>query len=218
LKQLLCKRGPDHVAEAVSEINKHGAPYYLSFTSTVLALRGGHVTRQPFVDPSTGSIFCWNGEAWKIGSEPVNGNDGQVVFDMLLEALSAQYSTSESMTKVLNVLKSISGPFAFVFLDRTHERIFFGRDRLGRRSLLYSTDSDSMEFSSTADSSRGIWQEVEADAIYVLSPAHGTLVDGTQHPDDILLSSPKLSPQKYDWNTNISPSVCTSTTMFIDGN
>lgn len=200
LKQLLCNRGPDYVGEAVAEINKHGTPYYLSFTSTVLALRGGNVTPQPFVDPNTGSVFCWNGEAWKIGSEPVLGNDGQAVFDALLKAASAQSNASADISEVLDVLKSISGPFAFIFLDRKLEQIFFGRDRLGRRSLLYNTDVDNMEFSSTADPSRGIWNEVDADSIHVLSRSQDAPTNRSKLPDDILQSSSILPIRKYDWD------------------
>lgn len=216
LKQLLYNRGPDHTGEAVVEIDKHGVPYYLSFTSTVLALRGGDVTPQPFVDRNSGSVLCWNGEAWKIGSDVVDGNDGQDVFDILLHAVSAQDSPSKSIAAVHDVLKSISGPFAFVFLDRIHKQIFFGRDRLGRRSLLYSTNSKSMEFSSTADPSRGTWKEVEADAIYILSPEHRTLENETQHPDDPLRSSPILSLQKRGWGSDKSLSVRVSLFFLLD--
>ena len=30
--------------------------------ASVLHLRGGQVTEQPHVDPTTGDILCWNGE------------------------------------------------------------------------------------------------------------------------------------------------------------
>lgn len=172
LKQLLSKRGPDHMGEETAKITtRDGIPYFVSFTSSVLALRGGLVTAQPFKDPQSGSILCWNGEAWRLATEPVVGNDGRIIFDALLEASSSQLSTVESVTAVLKVLRSISGPFAFVFLDKFHGVLYFGRDRLGRRSLLYNTDGlpDSMEFSSCGDLTNGDWKEVDADGIYQLS-------------------------------------------------
>src|SRR4051794_20595656 len=86
LKKLLCFRGPDHLGESQARFDSQEARYYLSFTSTVLALRGGHVTPQPFVDTKSGSVLCWNGEAWSIGSEPIAGNDGQSIFDALTKA------------------------------------------------------------------------------------------------------------------------------------
>ena len=135
--------------------------YWLSFTSTVLALRGDHVEYQPFVDPQSGSVLCWNGEAWRIESEPISGNDGQRVFELLIKA-SSQNLSSNSNTIILKVLRSISGPFAFVFFDKIHNQIYFGRDRLGRRSLLYNTEfhPGCMEFASTADLESTSWREV----------------------------------------------------------
>ena len=146
-----------------------GTSYYVSFTSTVLALRGGQVTTQPFQSPN--STLCWNGEAWKVDTDPVIDNDGQFVFDLLSKASSSQKSAAESVAAVLEVLRSISGPFAFVYLDKTHNALYFGRDRLGRRSLLYNVDRspDSMEFSSSGDPTNGTWKEVEADGVYHLS-------------------------------------------------
>ena len=197
LKLLLCNRGPDHVGEAQAEVDNDGRTYWLSFTSTVLALRGGHIQAQPFVSIESGSVLCWNGEAWKIGSEPIVGNDGQKLFESLMQATS-QKLCSDSNTAVLNVLRSISGPFAFVFLDKIHGQIYFARDRLGRRSLLYNTESypDCMEFASTSDPGNTCWKELEADAIYQLSYINGS---GSQNPDDHLSTTSILPLQRHTW-------------------
>jgi asparagine synthetase B (glutamine-hydrolysing) len=123
------------------------------------------------VDQSSGSVLCWNGEAWKFGSETIyDGNDGQILFNALLKA-----TTADSTAAVLNVLGSISGPFAVVFWDKLHQKVFLGRDRLGRRSLLYRATQDLIEFSSIsdwshdADPDKGLWEEIDADGIYILS-------------------------------------------------
>jgi asparagine synthetase B (glutamine-hydrolysing) len=197
LKLLLCNRGPDHIGEAQAEINQDGERYWLSFTSTVLALRGGHLQIQPFVDSRSGSVFCWNGEAWRIGSEPVIGNDGQKIFEALLQA-SSQTLVSDSIAAVLGVLRSISGPFAFVFLDKIHGHIYFGRDRLGRRSLLYNTESPPgcMEIASTSDPDRQCWKEIEADAIYQFSCNHGSR---SQDPKAFLSTISLLPINRYPW-------------------
>jgi len=183
LKQLLSKRGPDHIGEETAKVKtKDGIPYFISFTASVLALRGGQVTAQPFKDPRSGSIFCWNGEAWRLDTEPVVGNDGRIVFDSLLEASSSRLSSAESVSAVLKRFRSISGPFAFVFLDRYHDMLYFGRDRLGRRSLLYNTNGlpDSMEFSSSGDLRNGNWKEVDADGVYQLSLSNEQVILGEQ--------------------------------------
>lgn len=153
--------------------------------STVLALRGGQVTPQPFVDASSGSALCWNGEAWNIGSDPVTGNDGQAVFNLLMKASSSTTLASDSTTAVLEVLRNISGPFAFVFLDRNHDQLYFGRDRLGRRSLVskYDYDFSILELCSVSGE-KSSWVEVEADGIYQLS-----------YDDRIFQADSRMSPK-----------------------
>jgi asparagine synthetase B (glutamine-hydrolysing) len=184
-KQLLCKRGPDHIGESHKYIElKDDRPCWISLFSTVLALRGSHITEQPYICASSGSSLCWNGEAWSIGQDTVVGNDGQAIFDLLIGASSAQ-STSEASAAIIKVVQSIAGPFAFVFVDKVHGQVYFGRDRLGRRSLLYKTDGSPacLELASIADPSSGCWSEVEADAIYQLSYSERNSKDGSDSLD-----------------------------------
>ncbi|KAL8341507.1 hypothetical protein RB598_003439 [Gaeumannomyces tritici] len=79
LRRRLCSRGPDHVGNVETRF----ADALLSFTSTVLSLRGNAVTIQPFEDPLSGSVLCWNGEAWKMDGRGVQGNDGAELFALL---------------------------------------------------------------------------------------------------------------------------------------
>jgi len=206
LQILLCKRGPDHLGNTQAEVKSDEASYFISFTSTVLALRGGSVTSQPFIDAETGSCLCWNGEAWKVGSETVTGNDGQLVFDALLRAISSSPDTAASRAAVLAVMDSIAGPFAFVLLDGIHAQVYFSRDRLGRRSLLYNTTPTYIEFSSTSDPNHGDWKEVETDGIYALS-CHQDEFREVLVPDDLVMSSMILPIQLYDWEFNSNSSV-----------
>jgi asparagine synthetase B (glutamine-hydrolysing) len=205
LKQLLAHRGPDHVGHARIEVRgKDGNRYRLSFTSTVLALRGGAVKAQPFQDGPSGGVLCWNGEAWAVDSNPIVGNDGQAVFDLLVAASASQLSIPESITAVLKVIQSISGPFAFVFFDRNHEQVYLGRDRLGRRSLLFNTleDPQFMEFASCADPVCAGWQEVEADGIYQLSLSAAVLArpeQGTRGGLSNLLFASMAPCQRHAW-------------------
>lgn len=179
--------------------------------STVLALRGGHVTAQPFLDASSGSALCWNGEAWKIGLDLVTGNDGQAVFDLLIQASSSQTLPADAVSAILKVLHSISGPFAFVFLDRTHNQMFFGRDRLGRRSLVFKNNVDLgvLELSSIPGDN-GSWEEVEADAIYQLSYGSSSSNSEDLAEDSITAIAPVC---KHPWaaseaNVSVSSSHC----------
>lgn len=170
LKTCLCSRGPDHFSTYETRLSTGSSDelaIHLSFTSTVLALRGDHVARQPFIETESGSVFCWNGEAWKVRQHDVAGNDGKAIASMLADAVRGGGGVHDREHRILGVLRAIEGPFAFVFFDKSSKRVYFGRDRLGRRSLLIKGDKQ-LVLSSVADTSSTTWREVEADGIYVL--------------------------------------------------
>ncbi len=184
------RRGPDHeqvVRRKLEVYNGAETPlkrvFYLTFLSTVLSLRGDQVVCQPLEDPLSGSLLCWNGEAWKIDDTSFGGNDVQPIFSLLLEAIrhenvgAADKSTAytKSLQAVNNVFARLAGPYAFVFYDARHQRIFYGRDILGRRSLVFNMSGDSnLIISSISDGSvSDAWCEVEANGIYMLDLAIG---------------------------------------------
>lgn len=190
----LCNRGPDSLGQVDTSAEPSTStcgPTWLSFTSTVLSLRGDSVTEQPFLDADTGSVFCWNGEAWKIQGQAVFGNDGAAIFSRLAKASSPSSPAPEAA--VLEVFQSIEGPFAFVYLDKPAKKIYYGRDRLGRRSLLMLRDEscDSLVITSVATATAPGWTEVEADGIYVIDLSSHSHVDG--------LVGPPFSTTRHDW-------------------
>ncbi|KAI0966537.1 asparagine synthase-domain-containing protein [Xylaria arbuscula] len=171
VRQSLINRGPDHFGQAQREVGGVDADRTLRlyFTSTVLALRGDHVAKQPLEENTgVGSVLCWNGEAWRLDGQPVYGNDGEAVFALLQTSASSPPHIREA--HVLDVLRRIEGPFAFVYYDSAASRVYYGRDRLGRRSLLIklSTDGDSITLSSIASVPTAGWEEVSSDGIWSL--------------------------------------------------
>lgn len=186
LRERLRRRGPDHFGQASAELSVEGSSttgsetkertLSLRFTSTVLALRGDGLTPQPFV-AADGSVFCWNGEAWRLGEEDVDQNKTDEAADSAKNdgaQLFARLAAADSEDHILCVLRAIQGPFAFVFYYAQSGRLFFGRDRLGRRSLLTrrkaSQDVDVLlELSSVGGDAdeAAPWREVAADGIYV---------------------------------------------------
>jgi asparagine synthetase B (glutamine-hydrolysing) len=175
-QRLLQNRGPDHIGTRQIVLRDHGsivseasAAVHATFLSTVLALRGSAIVEQPLVDATTGSVLCWNGEAWSIGGQLVVGNDSQIIFSKLLQASATSVGGSEGA--VLDLLSSIRGPYALVFHDARNKRVYYGRDCLGRRSLLRKSRSDgSLVLSSVCDNASGeAWAEVEADGIYIMN-------------------------------------------------
>ncbi|CAG8909503.1 unnamed protein product [Penicillium egyptiacum] len=174
---LLQKRGPDsyktHTAQ--KDIAQDGVSpplsYYLTFTSTVLSLRGDHVYTQPLVDPTTQSVLCWNGEAWKIAGERVQDNDTERVFNLFLQAVDGDHK--DSVQRMAEAIARLSGPFAFVFYDAANSRLFYSRDCLGRRSLLEGFDENgNLKICSICDSaSVDCFKEVGTEGVCTIDLA-----------------------------------------------
>ncbi|KAL9029470.1 MAG: hypothetical protein Q9196_002292 [Gyalolechia fulgens] len=172
LVERLRRRGPDHF----SRVRVRHSSGFLEFLASVLSLRGAKLTEQPLQDPSSGSILCWNGEAWKIHDKPIEGNDAEKVFQTLLQPEESDNTATTSQDRtdiddaVVQALSHISGPFAFIFYHARSGKIFYGRDFLGRRSLLRSKGQDgSIALSSVCGGPFSkAWTEVEADGIYVI--------------------------------------------------
>lgn len=181
-ERCLCNRGPDHLGRVTTELRHDAHSLFVTLTSTVLSLRGDSIIAQPLQDRDSGSTLCWNGEAWKIDGVPVQGNDGQAV----LQRLSSANKIGEEA--FLDAIRSIDGPFAFVYLDKGTSSLYYGRDRLGRRSLLVN-HTDSIQLSSIADQSTAGWAEVEADGFYKIHLEPGEF-------------KANCSPTRIDWTTN----------------
>jgi asparagine synthetase B (glutamine-hydrolysing) len=176
-EQLLRNRGPDSIGRHQVLVGAEGrqdaeAPclVHATFLSTVLSLRGTSVVNQPLQDPHTASILCWNGEAWSVGQDLVTGNDSQLIFAKLLAASTNADCVETSIRAVITLMACIKGPYAFVFYDAPHKLVYYGRDCLGRRSLLRKTTlDDTLILSSVCDNASGeSWAEVEADGIYIV--------------------------------------------------
>ncbi|KAF1846415.1 uncharacterized protein K460DRAFT_286732 [Cucurbitaria berberidis CBS 394.84] len=175
-QQLLQSRGPDHIGLHQTLIKplqvrdeETSSQLHATFLSTVLSLRGSTVVAQPLIDEATGSVLCWNGEAWSIHGEVVTGNDSKIVLAQLLATCTS--SPDASKRAIINLLSSIRGPYAFVFYDATSRCLYYGRDCLGRRSLLKKSAPDgTLILSSVCDNASGeAWTEVEADGIYIVN-------------------------------------------------
>ncbi|KAF1990746.1 cytoplasm protein [Aulographum hederae CBS 113979] len=178
-EEKLRARGPDSICHhkvAVQHPTAHAPHAFLTFTSTVLSLRGSEIVAQPLVDHSTGSVLCWNGEAWNIASSPVPCNDSKTIFTLLLHvAVTTDGDRETSKDRVLDILSSIRGPFAFVFYDASNTRLFFGRDCLGRRSLVqWAGSAGDFCLSSISDNvNPDSVTELVANNVYVLKLGDG---------------------------------------------
>ncbi|CAO0799543.1 unnamed protein product [Mucor circinelloides] len=168
LKELNTRRGPDsqnlHHTQICngSQDNSLGLQFY----STVLHLRGSDVVPQPRCDPNTGNTLCWNGEIFGGIDVAFGENDTQVLMNTLEKAASE--------TEILSALQSIEGPFAFVYYRASTKKVYFGRDCLGRRSLLWlRSETGAFMLSSvgkakTNQEDPNVWEEVPANGFYCI--------------------------------------------------
>ncbi|KAI7232523.1 hypothetical protein KC330_g5876 [Hortaea werneckii] len=182
LQELLQQRGPDAIGNLVVKVpeKRDDAPpnQHINFYSSVLSLRGDNTVRQPYRGQHHGeSTLCWNGEAWEISGQRPDGNDTELISDLLRTALAGQMAddagsraeaVSRIATEVANKLSTVAGPYAFVAYDHDLGILCFGRDFLGRRSLLTRvTEDGDFLLSSVSDSPESSgWSEVEADGVY----------------------------------------------------
>ncbi|RLM00494.1 hypothetical protein CFD26_108415 [Aspergillus turcosus] len=177
---LLRNRGPDsyqvHTIQrelSLSHTGQTRVTVTLTFISTVLSLRGDHVYAQPLVDPSTQSVLCWNGEAWKIAGEPIQDNDTESIFQSFLRATHSSSDAvdhEDPVQRIAGVISNITGPFSFVFYDAVNSRLYFSRDCLGRRSLLQGLDeAGNLRICSVCDSSSSShFEEVDTNGVHFI--------------------------------------------------
>lgn len=158
LIQWISARGPDSLRTykvQSSEPNSQQS-LELTFTSSVLHLRGREVTVQPLVS-NTGDVLCWNGEVWQGLDVHDDENDGL----KLLEALAQGF--------VWKVMEKIEGPWAMVYFSFKDRKLWYGRDCLGRRSLLRKRVGETGELVlSSVGVDKDAWEEVSVDGLWCL--------------------------------------------------
>ncbi|KAF4042852.1 Asparagine synthase [Phytophthora infestans] len=210
LQRRLCQRGPDHFNQVTRRVTSasdaEGAPtgFAVALHSAVLHLRGDKPTHQPVVD-SSDNVLCWNGEVFGIKGDSeekkmkMMQRSDTILLSEKLQMAGEKLSkiTMEAADPVVDVLRSIQGPFAVTWLHETAKRVYFAHDRFGRRSLLYriwgpgdgdmiaslaGTDMTSIEFATNElarfvlsnvaieENEGGLdkYQELPASGIYVL--------------------------------------------------
>ena len=98
-----------------------------TFAGSILQLRGSDPVSTPLYDPITGNVLLFNGEIFSGLDIPSGSNDSIA----LLTALSTSLRST-----IPEVLSSLRGPWSCVFWQAETNTLWFGRDVLGRRSLL----------------------------------------------------------------------------------
>ncbi|XP_036364101.1 asparagine synthetase domain-containing protein 1 isoform X5 [Octopus sinensis] len=125
LESHISHRGPDASNWTSFSVSEEISATLYGF---VLHLRG-QLTMQPLTDQN-GNILLWNGEIFD-GLPELQEDDNDT--EALLTALSHCHTDEE----ILSVLSHLQGPWAFIYWQVERKQLWFGRDVLGRRSLLW---------------------------------------------------------------------------------
>jgi len=181
-RNCLQRRGPD----AVNQIDMISDFSQMSLIGSILHIRGALPIPQPL---SIGSdLLLFNGEIFN-GIDCEDQNDTLVLAQLL--------SRCNSEPEILSVMEKIHGPWAFVYWKDSLKTLFFGRDRMGRRSMLYSYQNNMFSLSSVpVKESVFRWKDLPTTGIFSLNLI-GTDSE-TNH--GMLRISPwkiKIRPSKY---------------------
>jgi asparagine synthetase B (glutamine-hydrolysing) len=158
--QAIIKRGPDS-----HNIFRKSS---FSFIASVLHIQGDIVTQQPYVDDEN-NILLWNGEVFGGLNLSKHENDTVIVSNILKNSLN--HEITERTNEIVNIMNRIQGPYSFIYYHHSSKTLYYGRDPLGRRSLLCCKDSLSSIMISLCsvrpNSSRPnlLWTEVFTDGI-----------------------------------------------------
>ncbi|CAG8445156.1 893_t:CDS:10 [Acaulospora morrowiae] len=106
----------------------------MEFYGAVLHLRGKSVIKQPLVNGDQ-DVLLWNGEIFDGLEVPAGENDTAHLFKALKE------NSDDSDYNILSVLQKIEGPYSIIYWQSLKRKLWFGRDCLGRRSLLWHIPS-----------------------------------------------------------------------------
>lgn len=146
LPETISRRGPTFQ----SMLNEEG----FMFGASVLHLRG-EFCPQPLA--SERYIFAFNGEVFDPLERynPQTDNDTSHIFHELCKG-----------QELRAVLSSLKGPFAFALYDRSSKALYFGRDSIGRRSLLWLEDPFTLSSVAPLNTQSSAWMETVPGVIY----------------------------------------------------
>lgn len=167
LVSVVLLRGPD-AHETRSFQLAEGTSVQL--TASVLCLRGPCITPQPLAtDALPGVVLIWNGQVWDTRDEALaralaaGENDGVHLLERIAHRRRATVADA-----LVSTLAEIEGPYAFVLLDYAQSRVYYGRDPLGRRSLLCGREAGSFFLASHCAAGMEAWapEEVACSAVW----------------------------------------------------
>lgn len=111
-----------------------GGEEVLHLFSSVLSLRPP-LTEQPIHHKNSNDVLQFNGELY---NDDIVGNDTSYFYEKIIAAKS-------NGKGVISVIQELRGEYAFTYYDHETRKLWYGRDNVGRRSLMVSQDHESGE-------------------------------------------------------------------------
>lgn len=127
--EILC-RGPNYACYKELKVKN----FHFQLLSSVLSLRKPF-TKQPVLGPDY--ILQFNGELYN--AECLEKNDTQYISEKINAAILSSNSKKQAFGAVISLL---DGEFAYAITDLAENKVYFGKDQVGKRSLLYCVEDD----------------------------------------------------------------------------
>ncbi|KAK2588827.1 hypothetical protein KPH14_001698 [Odynerus spinipes] len=168
-KEFINARGPDKLAQNLVSLNE---TWFGHFAASVLWMQGLNLVKQPLVD-SDGNILLWNGDVFSGSLAKVDACDSITILNAF-----------GTCSKITNILENIQGPYSFIYFQKSTKLLYFGRDSIGRHSLLLKLNNEQNILTLTSVGRKHLKNIVEV-------PAIGTFV--------INLSNSNINLACYPW-------------------
>lgn len=159
---------------------------YFHLISSVLSLRQPF-TRQPLINGKW--IFQFNGELY---DDNFSGNDSEYAFQKLQKAGKGK--------SLASALSELHGEFAFVLSNTENGDVFFGKDSIGKRSLLFQHNQENrhlMVSSVVPDRTVVGLTECKGSCLYAFDGSSGelTMENWRLHLPNMEISSSEILPK-----------------------
>jgi asparagine synthetase B (glutamine-hydrolysing) len=203
------KRGPDTYGSQSIKLSYHE----LEMHATTLNLRDTPAP-QPIID-STLNILTFNGEIYDGIDVPAHEND--------TSSLSEILQTKITEHDILETLSKIEGEWALCYYQKYLNCVYFGRDFLGKRSLIYhlpENDNDALIITSVTTkqfvkASLPLIDESTIDSVESKNDMYWKEVP-TSGLFKINLENKRIEIEELKWNTHkglTTPNIIVNTTL-----
>ncbi|XP_023288091.1 asparagine synthetase domain-containing protein 1 isoform X2 [Orussus abietinus] len=172
-------------------------------------MQGDKCLIQPCID-STGNVLLWNGDIFS----------GNLASDNTCDTITV-LNNFELSDNISQILKDVEGPYSFVYFQRHKNLLYFGRDCIGRHSLLIKLNLERNFIMLTSAASKNVNGIIEV-------PAIGIFVIDLNLPIINLACYPWTAPDLHfahaiedleahlDVDVSIQETILSSKTEFLD--